>query len=87
MGIAWVVDGNPFSPLITLLSIIVAPIMLCSYNWGMETYIISLTIFLLTMLLMIYGYKNRNLKRGVLSFLIGFWTYALSSLMFLGTHF
>ena len=87
MILSWISNGNPFLPIIILLVIVVAPIMLFSYNWGMETYILSLIIFLLTILLMIYGYKNIDLKRGIVSFLIGFWIYALSSLMFLGTHF
>ena len=83
---SWVYQGQPLFPLFSLVLMIIAPIMLFSYNWGMETYIVSL-ILLLTILIMIYGYKNIDLKRGIVSFLIGFWTYWLSSLMFVGSHF
>jgi 4-hydroxybenzoate polyprenyltransferase len=87
MLISAIGTGNPFPPLMTLGVVIIAPMMLFSYNWGIEIYLISLAIFVVTMLMMIYGYKKRHLKLGIIVFLLGFWIYSLACLLFLGAHF
>ena len=89
--IALITTGKVLSIFAPLLGVFIAfwimPIMLFSYNWGSEIFISAFIIFLFTISLMIYGYKQRETNVGIITFLVGFWIYVLSSTMFLGTHF
>ena len=85
--ISWIGEGNPFPPLTFILTAFIAPVMLVSYNWGVETFFYAFIIILFTMSMMIYGYKQRDKKRGIITFIVGFWLYAFASLLFVGSHF
>jgi len=85
--ITLLVGGNILMLLSVPLTMIMAPLMLFSYPWGVETFVVALIVSFIPLGLMIYGYKKRNMKQGVVAFLLGFWLQFFASIMFLGAHF
>ena len=88
--ISWIAMKNPVGllvPIAGLLSMLIVPFALLSHNWGVETFLIASLIFVSTISLMVYGYKQAETNVGVVAFTLGFWTYSFASLMFLGMHF
>jgi len=70
-----------------LFTIIMVPIMLLTYNWGLEFYSATFIVFLIITSLLLYGWKNKNRIRGQLSISIAIWGYTFISLLFMGSHF
>jgi len=88
--VSWIAMQSPLGlsvPIAELLNMLIVPFVLLSHNWGMETFLIAGLIFVSTMSLMVYGYKQAETNVGVVAFTLGFWTYSFASLMFLGMHF
>jgi hypothetical protein len=85
--IIWINKGNPDSALMIILTLILAPIMLFSSHWGIEIYIYTFILFTVVLSLMIYGYKQRDIKQGIIAFSVGFWLYAFTCFLFVGMNF
>lgn len=68
-------------------TIIMMPIMLFTYNWGIEIYTYIFILFLIIAGFLFYGWKNRSKFRGQLSISIAIWGYTFASIMFMGSHY
>lgn len=70
-----------------LFAIVMVPIMLLTYNWGLEFYSAVFVIFLFIASLLFYGWKYKSRIRGQLSISIAIWGYTFISLLFMGSHY
>ncbi len=81
----------PFKMLIVIpffvFTVIITPIMLVTYNWGLEFYSVVFIVFLFIVSLLFYGWNNKNRLRGKFSISIAIWGYTFISAMFMGSHF
>ena len=86
--VVWINKGNPDSALMVIVTLFIAPIMLFSPHYlGIETYIYAFILLIVVLSLMIYGYKQRERKRGIIAFTVAFWLYAGACLLFVGMNF
>ncbi len=88
MLLAWVSKGSPDSAFMLIVTLFIAPLMFFSSHWlGIAVYSYALVIVMVTLTLMIYGYKQRDKKQGIITFSVGFWLYTFSCLLFVESQF
>jgi len=85
--LVWISKGDPTPSLMIIIALFIAPIMLFSPLWSIEMYSYAFLLLIVVLSLMIYGYKQRDRKRGIIAFSVGFWLYAGASLLFVGMNF
>ena len=73
--------GNVWLPLIMILSVFIGPPMAYYYPWNSTDHVIITVGLIVAGVLMFYGFKKRELTRGVLAFIVGYWIWTAFGLL------